>query len=233
MKNKIFLIGFSIILVSAFIVIAVYLYMQLGYKANKENEINIYTPPENVNLISNVDPFLFTQENVRLSYEGGPVHWGSRTITFKNMNQTNNSKIVTLHVVDESDLKGETPKKEWDQKWEAKFDGSLYIDDILMLKYPLNIGNEWYVTDYSPVINANKKYIAKIKITSVVNSLDNSNVEVKKITTTLTIDDIKTIDGGIYTETRVFESGIGLRQLSLTEPTISEFILSYWLQNVI
>jgi hypothetical protein len=233
MKSKIFLIFSALIILSAFIFSAIYLYIKLDikYKFVKYAENNIYAPEEKVNLISDVEPFLFTTENKKLVYDGGPIHWGSRTVTFDNMNKTENSKIVNLHVIDESDMKGELPKKEWNQKWEAKSDGTLYIDNLLMLKYPIVVGQKWDISDYSPIIDSSKTYDANVKITSVVKTLNDLDKEVVKVTTSLTIKNIKTVDGGIYTETRVFESGLGLKELKVTEPTISEFILSYWLQN--
>ncbi len=233
MKSKIFINIFALIILSAFIFGAIYLYKQIDNRIPpiEENENNTYTQEEKVNLINDVEPFLFTNKNIKLFYEGGPVHWGSKTVTFSNMVETEDSKIVNLHIVDESDMKGELPKKEWNQKWEAKFDGSLYIDDVLMLKSPIVVGQKWIITDYKPVVTLDKKYTANIKITSIVNSLDEFNKEVKKITTILTIDDIKTVDGGIYTETRVFESGIGLKEFKATEPTISELMLTYWFQS--
>jgi hypothetical protein len=235
MKIKIFLTVFVFVILSALVFGYIYLYQQIDRRVppthENENENNVYTQEEKTNLIKEVEPFLFTSTNLKLFYEGGPVHWGSRTINFVNVQSTSDSKIVNLHVVHESDMKGELPKKQWNQKWEAKFDGSLYIDDVLMLKSPIAVGQKWAITDYKPVIDKDKKYTANIKITSVVNNLNESNIEVKKVTTTLTIDDIKTVDGGVYTETRVFESGIGLREFKATEPTISNLILTYWLQN--
>jgi len=230
MKSKIFLIFSALIILSAFIFSAIYLYIKLDekYKFAKYAETNISASEENVNLISNIDPFLFVTENKKLIYDGGPSHWGSRTITFENMNQTDDSKIVNLHVTDESDMKGELPKKEWNQKWEAKSDGSLYIDNLLMLKSPIVVGQKWNISNYVPIIDSDKTFDANVKITSVVKTLNDLDVEVIRVTTSLTIKDIEKIDGGIYTETRVFESGLGLKELKVTEPTIAEFILSYW-----
>jgi len=207
--------------------------MYLERKATpvKNTEINVYVPEEKIDLSSNVEPFLFTEENVRLMYEGGPVHWGSRTVTFKDMNKTEDSKIINLHIVDESDMKGEDPKKEWNQKWEAKSDGTLYVDNVLMLKSPIVVGQKWNIIDYTPVLFVDKKYNATVKIISIINDLNDLNFEVKKIYTSLTIDDIKTVDGGAYTETRVFESGVGLKEFKVTEPTISDFTLGYWLYS--
>jgi len=235
MKSRIFLIVFALIILSSFIFSAVYLYIYLDKKDTPivNTEANIYKAEEKINLISNVEPFLFIQPKVKLVYEGGPVHWGSRTITFVDMIKINDNKIVNLHVIDQSDLKGEEPKKEWNQKWEATSDGSIYIDSILMLKSPIIVGNEWNIAEYSPIIDATKKYTTTVKITSVLNSLNNLNVEVKKVNTILTINDIKTIDGGIYTETRVFESGLGLSKVTATEPTIAELMLNYWLDSSI
>lgn len=222
MKGRLLLIIFVIMLLSAFIFGGVYLYKYINKDDNSQ---------EKVILSSNVEPFLFTDENVKLIYEGGPSHWGSRTITLDNIYTSENSKIVNLHVIDESDLKGDSPKKEWNQKWEAKSDGSLYIDDILMIKSPIVVGQNWNIEEYTPVAAPDKKYTANIKITSVANSLNDSNLEIKKIYTTLSIDDIKTVDGNVYTETREFESGKGLIKFVATEPTISDFTLSYWLDR--
>ncbi|MDD2376048.1 MAG: hypothetical protein PHD15_00090 [Clostridia bacterium] len=233
MKGKNFSIIFLIVLLITFILATVYFYINFYFKAGDvdETENNIYVGEEKINLISNVEPFLFTKENIKLVYEGGPSHWGSKTVTFSDINQTPNSKIVNLHVIDESDLRGEFPKKEWNQKWEVNSDGSLYIDDILMLKSPIVIGQKWSITDYVPVINSDKKYNATVKITSVENRLTDTNLEEKRVYTSLTIDDIKTVDGGIYTETRVFQSGLGLRELNVTEPTISDLTLGFWLYS--
>lgn len=235
MKDKVLLIVFTLILSIICVLGGMYLYKQLAKydETQDKSQTNIYNSEEKTNLISNVDSFLFTQKNAKLIYEGGPSHWGSRTITFANMQNTSSSKIVNLHIIDESDLKGESPKKEWDQKWEATSEGSLYIDNVLMLKSPIVVGQNWNIYDYSPVVNADKKYRANIKITSIQNNLNDLNIEVKKIYTTLTIDDIKTVDGSSYTETRVFESGIGLREFKATEPTISDLTLSYWLDSTI
>lgn len=217
---------FIILLIIVICAVGVYWYMQNNQESQGDN---INTPVEN--LISNVDPFLFTNENLRLIYEGGPSHWGSRTVTFENITETESNKIVTLHVVDESDLKGDLPKKEWNEKWEAKSDGSLYIDGVLMLKSPVTVGQKWTVENYKPIIDSNKSYTAEIKITDISEALDNSGKSVKRVTTALTIEDIKTVDDGVYTETRVFESGIGIKEVKVTEPTIEDLTLTYWLQS--
>jgi len=230
MKNKKLLIILILMLSVAVIFGAIYLYMYLDKKTTpiKETENNIYKEEEKINLINKVEPFLFTDKNVRLFYEGGPVHWGSRNVTFSDMSETATSKIVNLHIVDESDMKGESPKKEWNQKWEINTDGSLFIDDVLMIKSPIVTGQKWDITDYSPVIDSDKKYNATVKITSVENRITDTNLVDTRVYTNLTIDDIKTVDGGVYTETRVFQSGLGLRELSITEPTISGLTLNFW-----
>ncbi|MDD4387582.1 MAG: hypothetical protein PHD15_07545, partial [Clostridia bacterium] len=174
--------------------------------------------------------FLFTNKNVRLIYEGGPSHWGSKTIIFEDMKETVDSKILTLSVTDESDLKGDLPKKQWKQKWEATKDGSLYIDDVLMLKSPIAIGQSWTVQDYTPVLDKDKKYTAKITITNISESLDETSKPIKKITTNLTIEDIKMVSG-VYTESREFESGKGLTKFTVTEPTTADFELGFWLDR--
>ena len=233
MKNKRFWIIFGVLLLIVFIISAIYFYMYLNKRTTptQENETNIYTPPVKTNLIGNVDVFLFTKTDQKLFYEGGPVHWGSRTVTFSDVKQTADSKIVNLHVVDESDMKGESPKKEWNQKWEVNSDGSLYVDDVLMLKSPIVAGQEWTITNYSPVVTSDKKYNATVKIVSVENRLTDTNAPDTRVYTNLVIDDLKTVDGGPYTETRVFQSGMGLRELDATEPTISQLTLKYWFSS--
>lgn len=234
MKRNIFLLILTLTILFALIYGAGYVYLQIAeQKLNlnqNQNENNVYTKQEE-NLIANVEPFLFTNRNLKLFYEGGPVHWGSRTITFNNLVQTDNSKIVTLNVTDESDLKGDTPKKQWQQKWEVKTNGTLYIDDVLMLKSPISVNTTWQINSYSPIVVSDKKYTANIKITNIEENINNENNVTKKVTTQLTINDLKTVDGGIYTETRVFETGIGLREVKVTEPTISNLILTYFLQS--
>lgn len=209
-----------------------YWYIQNNQNSNINNKdkIDIYKTDEKPNLISNVDSFLFTNKDMRLVYEGGPSHWGSRTIIFKDMKETVDSKIITLSITDESDMKGDLPKKQWNQKWEATKDGSIYIDDVLMLKSPVTIGQSWTVQDYTPVLDIDKKYTAKITITNISDSLDDTSKPVKKITTSLTIEDMKIV-GGIYKENREFESGKGLTRFTVTEPTIADLELGYWLDR--
>jgi uncharacterized protein YpmB len=233
MKTKTFLYIITIILIIAVIFSVIYLYITSLNNVESNNENNIYSKNNNekINLISNVEEFLFTNKNIKLIYEGGPSHWGSKTITLDNFVESESNKKATLHIIDESDLKGDLPKKQWDEVWEANSDGSLYIDNILMLKSPIVVGQKWGISDYVPVVNSNKKYTATIVITNIVDSLNAANQSIKKVTTTLTIDDIKTVDNSVYTETRIFETGLGITEFKVTEPTISDLQLNYWLQD--
>ncbi|MDF2866237.1 MAG: hypothetical protein K0R72_1055 [Clostridia bacterium] len=231
MKDKKLLVIFAFILIIAFVFCGIYLYKEFIEIDDENSENDIYKSDEKINLINNVEPFLFIRDDIKLIYEGGPSHWGSKTVTLSDVQNTSNGKIVNLHVVDESDMKGESPKKEWNQKWEVTKDGSLYIDNKLMLKTPVIVGQTWFIEDYTPVVNAEKKYKAKVKITSVQDNLGVADSVIRNIITTLTIEDLKTIDGNVYTEIREFEYGKGLIKFVATEPTISDFTLSYWLDR--
>ncbi len=231
MKDKKLLVIFAFILIIAFVFCGIYLYKEFIDIDDENSENDIYKSDEKINLINNVEPFLFTRDDIKLIYEGGPSHWGSKTVTLFDVQDTSNGKIVNLHVVDESDMKGESPKKEWNQKWEVTKDGSLYIDNKLMLKTPIIVGQTWVIEDYTPVVNADKKYKARVKITSTQDNLGAADSVIRNIITTLTIEDLKTVDGNLYTEIREFEYGKGLIKFVATEPTISDFTLSYWLDR--
>lgn len=231
MKDRKLLVIFAFILLIAFIFCGIYLYNEFIDIDDENKENDIYNSEEKINLISNVEPFLFTREDIKLIYEGGPSHWCSKTITLSNIKNTAEGKIVNLRVVDESDLKGESPKKEWNQKWEVTKDGSLYIDDTLMLKTPIIVGQTWVIENYTPVVSTGKKYTAKVKVTTVEDNIGLLDSVNKNVITTLTIEDLKMVDGNVYTEIREFESGKGLIKFVATEPTISDFTLSYWLDR--
>lgn len=228
MKKRIFVYIIVAILVVAVVFAITYLN---DMKQNNDNKVDLPNNNEKPNLISNVDEFLLTNKNIKLIYEGGPSHWGSKTITLDNFVESESNKKATLHIIDESDLKGDLPKKQWDEVWEANSDGLLYIDNILMLKSPVVVGQKWVISDYVPVVDSNKKYTATIVITNIADSLNAANQPIKKVTTTLTIEDIKTVDNSLYTETRVFETGLGITEFKVTEPTISDLQLNYWLQD--
>lgn len=180
----------------------------------KENELNEY---------------LFTNKSLELIYEGGPSHWGSRSIIIKNIYENTKTKSIELNIKDNSDLKGKNSQKEWNQIWKLNSDG-LYIDDILSIKLPLNIEEEWSVSNYITLTEGNKIYNAKIKVISIVDTKNEYGQDVKQITTRLTIDPLDMIYGGIYTETTVYETGIGLKSKNVTSATFGDIEFGYWLE---
>lgn len=224
-----------IYIVSILIIIAIIVVVySIWNENNKENNVDLYdnTTEEQVTVYdtlskSTLNKYLYRDSSSKLIYEGGPVHWGSKTIEYTNDFKTSNSVGVNLKVTDDSDLKGEEPPKVWNERWELKVEG-LYIDGILAIKFPIAIGQSWQVTNYSPIIAKDKKYTANIQIVEVNNDFNDGYSGTEQIKTKLTIDDISMNGGGIYTETTTYEEGIGVLKKEITEPTIKDFTLSYW-----
>ncbi len=108
------------------------------FKRRIEGSYMIY--PEDTERLAS---FIFKDTTKRLFYEGGPSHWGSRTkVLSKAM-----GKLYTYQVTDESDLKGEDPKKVWTEIWEIKEDG-LYIDHVKVLSNTMRVFDSWEVKKY-------------------------------------------------------------------------------------
>ncbi|MCX8074812.1 MAG: hypothetical protein N2749_04410 [Clostridia bacterium] len=230
--KKVFVFILLILLIIAVIttVYVYYIYQNSNINNNTNNngsnnskQVEIYTINTNVLL-----PYLFTDKSKKLIYDGGPVHWGSRTKVANNVTSTSDSKTVVYKVTDNSDLKGEEPPKVTDEVWKLKTDG-LYIDDVLAIKLPLKVNSEWTISSYEAIAKKGEKHTAKIKITDISNTINENNEEVQRITTVLTIDDIKMNYNAKYTETTVYETGLGIKTKSVTEPTIEDLNLNYFI----
>lgn len=198
-----------------------------------EDEVKIYNYDNNIVKISYnpLNEYLFTDKTVDLQYEGGPVHWGSRSINIKDITETDYTKTINLNVTDESDLKGEDPKKQWNEKWYLTSNG-LYIDGFLMIKLPLNVGTSWTIEGYKPIATIDDvKHKANIEITNISKVMGKDTKLIKQITTVLTIDDITMVGDRKYTETTIYEAGSGVIKKTVTEPTINDFNLEYWLDS--
>jgi hypothetical protein len=221
----------SIVLVIIVLIVVIYnVFNKKPSETNDQNTINSQVKLYDALSKSSLYKYLFKDTNMKLMYEGGPSHWGSRTIEYLGDFKTDNSVGVNLKVTDNSDLKGEDPAKVWNEKWELKNEG-MYIDQNLVIKYPIAIGQSWQVSNYSPVIYKDKKYTANIEILDVVKPADNKENGFGQIKTKLTINDIKTVSGGVYTEIVTYEENFGIIKKEVTEPTIKDFTLSYWLDR--
>lgn len=223
--KKLFIFLICILLITA----CSYGYYYIQSKKPIEN-IGNNTIKQEENSTNELEQFLFTDNKLKLVYEGGPVHWGSRTVVCGDIENIDGIKTVSLNVTDESDLKGEEPKKQWVEKWEIKSNG-MYVDNILMLKTPLKLDDEWTVENYSPIVKKDQKYIAKIKIMNITDSVNDKNEKIKQVTIKLTIDGIKTVDNNSYTETIIFETSVGIKEKTVTSPDISNLELKYWIER--
>lgn len=249
MKNKkiisIFLSILIILVISILLLIVNnnYLKSQIEDKDNEINskqqklndaEVEIYNAndPNNLKIKDNLlDEYLFTDKNYKQIYDGGPAHWGSRDITVKSVEESDTTKIVILDVTDQSNLKDGT-KKTWTEDWKLTPTG-LYIDNMLMIKLPLSVGNNWTVKDYIPpiTISDKKSYDATVEITNISKVMDKDTKLLKQITTVLTIDDVTIAGGRKYSETTVYETGKGIVKKTITEPNVADLDLQYFLNS--
>lgn len=225
--KKIFFIIFSLILILTISVI----YYKLQ-NSNLEANFN-FTNSLNKGNVNKIDKnvllkYMYTKKSKDLTYEGGPSHWGSRTKKVDSIVDSFDSKLVTFKVTDNSDLKGEDPPKTWNEIWKLN-EGGIYIDEVLAIKLPLELNNEWNISNYVPIVRSDEKYNAKIKVTDISNSINELGSTVQNITTVLTIDDLKMEYNGKYTETTVYETGIGIKSKTVTEPSIKDLNLNYFI----
>lgn len=233
----------AIALIIALISYDVYLKNQIASKNNtindkdkqlSDSQVQIYNYINNSKIKIEDNPlldYLFVDKSVKDIYDGGPSHWGSRIINVKNVTQDDTSKTLVLNVTDESNLKGDTPPKQWEEKWLLNSDG-LYIDNYLMIKLPFDVGTNWQVNDYVPsIVDITDKYKANIKITNISQIMGANTKLVKQITTELTIDDLKMVDNRKYTETTVYETSKGIVKKTITSPSTANLDLQYFFEN--
>lgn len=203
-------------------------------KKLQDAEVKIYnmSDPNSLKLKDNpIDEYLFTDKSQQQIYEGSPFEWGARTITVKDVEQTDTTRTVILNIADTSNMKDGSIKN-YSQTWKLIPTG-LYIDDMCMIKMPLTVGNSWTVDNYvSPITLSDKKsYKANIEITDISKVMDKDTKLLKQITTVLTIDDVTVAGNRKYTETTVYETGKGIVKKTITEPNVAELNLQYSLNS--